>query len=197
MVPEVGELNKSNAVGEELCRFTIFNITSPTNSNIGEDFIRAAYIVVDIYDQEISMVQALYDVDDSNIAPFSARGAGAPSAITLTSQPANTRTDMATETIFPAFTPKTYVAAAGYTSLANTASISTAAIATLTVTPTEPSTVAWAGIGVGAPVSSLAVLGAILFLVWRRERQQHPIYTPEAPSPAQPVPEAPDDTKYH
>ncbi|KAI1341831.1 aspartic peptidase domain-containing protein [Xylariaceae sp. FL0016] len=175
------ELSITNVANGSACVFTLLNTTDPSNYFVGENFLQAAYFVMDLYNEEIAMAPTRFDVDDTDIVTFLAHGAEAPSATYASSQPTAKPTIIENTTSLPAFTPSSsYAAAAGFASLTNTATI--ASPTSTSQSSGSLSTGAKAGIGVGVSLGVILVALASFLLYRRRRRQTVPRYTPEAPT---------------
>lgn len=113
---EVQDLRMNNTAGEPLCAFSIINGSNPSSYNIGEDFLRNAYAVFDLRNNEVALAQARMDSDalnNSKLVPFAGHGAPIPSARAVTEQPMGIPTSLPTSTFFSSIM-STYAAASGF-----------------------------------------------------------------------------------
>lgn len=85
-------------VGEEACEFGIQNTTG-TNL-LGDTFLRSAYVVYDLVNNEIGMAQTDFNATESNIVAFASQGAVIPSATLAPNGSAATATATFTEPPF-------------------------------------------------------------------------------------------------
>jgi hypothetical protein len=99
--------------GKEVCRFGV-SAQAPGASNsllFGDTFLRSAYVVYDLENNQIALAQAKLNVSDSNVVPFASKGATIPSATV-----APGAADVATATAVP--TGQSLTAAKGFQSAA-------------------------------------------------------------------------------
>ncbi|CAK7237456.1 hypothetical protein SBRCBS47491_009981 [Sporothrix bragantina] len=97
--------------GQTVCRFGITNSTNQF-SILGDTFLRSAYVVYDLDNNQIALAPAKFNVTTANIVPFASAGAPIPSALPAPSQAAQ-----ANGTLGP-FTTPAYAASAGFASSA-------------------------------------------------------------------------------
>lgn len=106
--------------GESICQFGIQNLTV-TNSEgtphflLGDTFLRSAYVVYDLENNQIGLANTDFNATSSNVVPFPSAGAAIPSASAAPSQ-----TDVNSG---PTSSPA-YNARAGFTDLSSTGSSS-------------------------------------------------------------------------
>lgn len=65
-------------LGQDACEFGVQNTTG-TNL-LGDTFLRSAYVVYDLSNNEIGLAQTDFNATESNIVPFASQGAPIPSA---------------------------------------------------------------------------------------------------------------------
>ncbi|RYP62013.1 hypothetical protein DL770_009663 [Monosporascus sp. CRB-9-2] len=65
--------------GQEACRFGVQG-SSAEPFLLGDTFLRSAYVVYDLYNNEIGMAATDFNATDSNVVPFGGSGARIPSA---------------------------------------------------------------------------------------------------------------------
>jgi hypothetical protein len=94
--------------GEEACRFGIQNFTSAPYL-LGDTFLRSAYVVYDLVNNQIGIAATDFNSTESNIVPFPSLSAHIPSA---TAAPDQTQ---ATEK--PSFTTPAFAAQSGFLDL--------------------------------------------------------------------------------
>ena len=95
--------------GQDACAFGIQNTTGYPYL-LGDTFLRSAYVVYDLVNNEIALAQTDFNATDSNIVAFPSSGAPIPSATAAPSQ------SMVTQT--PTFTTPAFDAASGFSSTA-------------------------------------------------------------------------------
>lgn len=176
---------------ENVCIFSILNSTRSSRWRVGENFLRATYLVVDFYNQEVAMAsEASYNVTESDIVAFVAHGAQVPRATYAKSQPTEKPGDMATTTFVRPFTTSTYAAAAGFASLTSSATSPPVGMA-FPQGGRGLERRAKIGIGVGVPLGVI-LLGLLGFACWRYVRSQRLARCPPGgPQWTQPVSELP------
>lgn len=81
--------------GEDACEFGIQNTTG-TNL-LGDTFLRSAYVVYDLVNNEIGIAQTDFNATESNIVAFASQGAVVPSATLAPSENLTTATTTFTE----------------------------------------------------------------------------------------------------
>lgn len=101
--------------GESACEFGIQNSTSEPYL-LGDTFLRSAYVVYDLVNNQIALAQTDFNATDSNIVAFASSGAPIPSATEAPSQAAVTQTT--------AFTTPAFAAESGFSSTATASSSS-------------------------------------------------------------------------
>ncbi|KAF5026956.1 hypothetical protein F66182_986 [Fusarium sp. NRRL 66182] len=167
--PKDGFDYDSGVVDEDLCAFGITNATDGSPSSLGDHFFRSAYTVVDRDNRRIAIAPALIDADpeESSIVAFDGNGAPIPSASVLSDQPTfplvhddDPRITDWTDT------GRSYKAAEGFALSLNDSASS--ASGSSDSGNQGLATGAKAGIGVGAAVIGLIILGGGLFLLRRR-----------------------------
>ncbi|KUI53681.1 putative aspartic-type endopeptidase opsB [Cytospora mali] len=110
---EVQDLQVNNTDGEPLCAFSILNGSEPNNYSLGEDFLRNAYAVFDLYNNKVALAQARTDSDalyNSNVVQFAGHGAPIPSAWSVSEKSMVIPTASPTSTVLSSITT-TYGAA--------------------------------------------------------------------------------------
>jgi hypothetical protein len=65
--------------GQAMCIFGIQNITGPTYL-LGDSFLRSAYVVYDLVNNQIALAATDFNATESNLVPFPSFGAQIPSA---------------------------------------------------------------------------------------------------------------------
>jgi elongation factor G len=101
--------------GQEACEFGIQNFsTSPYL--LGDSFLRSAYVVYDLVNNQIGIAPTDFNATESNIVAFPSFGAQIPSATVAPDQ------SQATATSSPAGTTSSYAASPGFTDTAGTGS---------------------------------------------------------------------------
>lgn len=103
--------------GEPLCAFSIINGSNPVSYNLGEDFLRNAYTVFDLHNNEVALAQARMDFDilgTSKMVPFESHGAHIPLARSVTGQPLIMPTNLPTSTVISSIT-RTHAASSKFT----------------------------------------------------------------------------------
>ncbi|CAK7197392.1 hypothetical protein SEUCBS139899_000038 [Sporothrix eucalyptigena] len=101
--------------GETACEFGIQNSSSDPFL-LGDTFLRSAYVVYDLVNNEIALAQTDFNATDSNIVAFASSGAAIPSATAAPSQAEVTQT--------PTFTTPAFAASSGFASTATATSSS-------------------------------------------------------------------------
>ena len=101
--------------GQDACEFGIQNATTDPYL-LGDTFLRSAYVVYDLVNNQIALAQTDFNATSSNIVAFASSGAPIPSATVAPSQAAVTATS--------AFTTPAYAAATGFSSSTSTSSSS-------------------------------------------------------------------------
>ncbi|KAJ9151831.1 Acid protease [Pleurostoma richardsiae] len=91
--------------GQDACEFGIQNFSSDPFL-LGDTFLRSAYVVYDLENNEIGMAPTDFNATDSNIVAFESKGATIPSATVAANQNEVTQT--------PSFTQPAYAAASGF-----------------------------------------------------------------------------------
>ncbi|CAK7227296.1 hypothetical protein SBRCBS47491_006523 [Sporothrix bragantina] len=102
--------------GEAACEFGIQNSSSSGPFLLGDTFLRSAYVVYDLVNNEIGLAQTNFNTSDSNIVAFASSGAPIPSATAAPSQAQVTQT--------PTFTTPAFAAESGFGSTATATSSS-------------------------------------------------------------------------
>lgn len=87
-------------VGEDACEFGIQNTTG-TNL-LGDTFLRSAYVVYDLINNQVAMAATDFNATDSNVVAFPSKGAAIPSATAASNQSLATATTAFTQPAFAA-----------------------------------------------------------------------------------------------
>lgn len=138
--------------GQAVCRFGITNSTDQF-SILGDTFLRSAYVVYDLDNNQIALAPAKFNATAANIVPFASAGAPIPSAMPAPSQAAQ-----ANGTLGP-FTTPVYAASAGFASSAATTGSRTSASAP----PPSSSPTASASALSCTPKNGIALVATISF----------------------------------
>lgn len=88
--------------GEDACEFGIQNTTG-TNL-LGDTFLRSAYVVYDLVNNQVGMAPTDFNATESNIVAFASEGATVPSATLAANQSLATSTASFTEPVYAAET---------------------------------------------------------------------------------------------
>lgn len=86
--------------GEDACEFGIQNTTGI--NLLGDTFLRSAYVVYDLENNQIGMAATDFNATDSNIVAFASKGAAIPSATAAANQSQATATSAFTQPAFAA-----------------------------------------------------------------------------------------------
>lgn len=84
------DLHLNNTDGEALCIFSVLNSTNSTSHTLGQDFLRNAYVVLDMHNEKIAVALGRSDFDalnNSDFVPFEEYGASIPTAQLVPQQP--------------------------------------------------------------------------------------------------------------
>ncbi|AEO53652.1 hypothetical protein MYCTH_2295287 [Thermothelomyces thermophilus ATCC 42464] len=87
--------------GRDVCQFGIQNFTSAPFL-LGDTFLRSAYVVYDLVNNQIGIAATDFNSTDSNIVPFPSMGAPIPSATVAANQREVTRVPTVTEPAYSA-----------------------------------------------------------------------------------------------
>ncbi|SPQ18362.1 1741a2b6-8dd7-4e65-998f-5ba5d78b271f [Thermothielavioides terrestris] len=119
--------------GETICEFGIQNISSSPYL-LGDTFLRSAYVVYDLVNNEVGIAQTDFNSTESNVVAFASMSATIPSATVAPSQ--------AEVTNRPTVTVPAYAASKGFTDLSasGTAASTSAEQNAATPTPSRAST---------------------------------------------------------
>lgn len=104
--------------GEDACEFGVQNTTG-TNL-LGDTFLRSAYVVYDLENNQVGMAPTDFNATESNIIAFESKGAAIPSATAAANQSQATATSAFTQ---PAFAAESGFSNGTETSAANTRSV--------------------------------------------------------------------------
>ncbi|KAK7752993.1 hypothetical protein SLS62_004942 [Diatrype stigma] len=77
--------------GQTACRFGIQNFSSSTGATpflLGDTFLRSAYVVYDLVNNEVGLAPTDFNATESNVVPFASHGATMPSATAAPNQDA-------------------------------------------------------------------------------------------------------------
>ena len=96
--------------GQDACKFGLQNFTQGPYL-LGDTFLRSAYVVYDLVNNQIGIAATDFNSTESNIVPFPSSSAEIPSATPVP--------DQAQATIQPAVTSPAYAASAGFTDSAS------------------------------------------------------------------------------
>ncbi|POR32849.1 Elongation factor G, mitochondrial [Tolypocladium paradoxum] len=83
--------------GKTVCEFGIQNQTGPPFL-LGDTFLRSAYVVYDLVNNEIGIAATDFNSTKSNVVPFASDGAAIPSATAVSDQGSGTPPPQATQT---------------------------------------------------------------------------------------------------
>lgn len=104
----VGQLSNK----EDACQFAIYPVTSNNDPYIlGDAFLRSAYVVFDLVNNEVGMAATDFNATTSNVVTFASQGASIPSSTPAPSQEAAALSSGAVTT-----TATTFPAASGFSS---------------------------------------------------------------------------------
>lgn len=106
----VPTFNSGEYKGEDACAFGIQN-TSSDPFLLGDTFLRSAYVVYDLVNNQIGIAQTDFNATESNIIAFESKGAQIPSATLASNQ------SLATATSTSTFTEPAFAAASGFLNL--------------------------------------------------------------------------------
>ncbi|KAH8899193.1 acid protease [Thozetella sp. PMI_491] len=100
--------------GQDMCSFGVQNFSAESGATflLGDTFLRSAYVVYDLANNEIGIAPTDFNATDSNIVPFPSANATIPSATAAPSQAAATQK--------PTFTNPVYLAKSGFAVRAST-----------------------------------------------------------------------------
>jgi hypothetical protein len=107
--------------GKDACAFGITPLGQETGGEfaiLGDTFLRSAYVVYDLANNEIGMGQTIFNTSQSNVVAFSSSGAPIPSSTPAPSQ-ANNQVGQGAVTT----TPASYAAAASFTKSASSPAV--------------------------------------------------------------------------
>ncbi|KAI1077692.1 mitochondrial elongation factor g 1-like protein [Whalleya microplaca] len=139
--------------GQDACQFGIQNFSSSAQYLLGDTFLRSAYVVYDLVNNEIGIAPTDFNSTKSNVVAFPSNSAQIPSATAAPSQDAVTKSGSASST-----TP-TYGASNGFldsSGNANSASL--------------PPAFDWARVAVTAASIGCMMVGSGVFLTMRVQR---------------------------
>jgi hypothetical protein len=107
----VGNYTSGANKGQTACRFGIETVPSTANPSyvLGDSFLRSAFVVYDLVNNEAALAQTNFNATDSNIVAFPSLSATVPS-----STPAPNEANIQQGVV--SATPTSYAAAAGFTS---------------------------------------------------------------------------------
>ncbi|ROW18333.1 hypothetical protein VPNG_00494 [Cytospora leucostoma] len=89
--------------GQDACQFGILNSSSSSGYYLfGDTFLRSAYVVYDLVNNQIALAQTDFNETDSNIVAFASKGAPIPSATLAPSQSLATATSTFTQPAYAA-----------------------------------------------------------------------------------------------
>lgn len=103
---KIHDLHLNNTAGEALCVFSVLNSTNSTSHTLGQDFLRNAYVVSDVHNEEIALAQGRSDSDaliHSDVVPFE-YGASIPLAQLVPQQPKAGPAKQSANTLIPTTT---------------------------------------------------------------------------------------------
>jgi hypothetical protein len=141
--------------GETACEFGIQNFSSSPYL-LGDTFLRSAYVVYDLVNNEIGIAPTDFNATSSNIVAFASSSATIPSATVAPSQSA--------ATVKPSFTTPAYAASAGFTDSA-AAGTSTSDSKTKNAAAGMPEAFGMAQMTVMGVGMALTMMGSGLFFV--------------------------------
>lgn len=85
----VGKLSGGSNSGEDACLFGIFPVDSKASTQdliLGDIFLRSAYVVYDLVNNEVGMAPTIFNATNSNVVAFASSGAPIPSSTPAPSQ---------------------------------------------------------------------------------------------------------------
>lgn len=88
--------------GEDACGFGIQNSSSSSTYLLGDTFLRSAYVVYDLVNNQIAIAQTDFNATDSNVVAFQSNGSSIPSATSAGNQSMATATSSYTEPAYAA-----------------------------------------------------------------------------------------------
>jgi hypothetical protein len=113
----VGKLTSGSNSGADACAFGILPLDQNSDVQefiLGDIFLRSAYVVYDLVNNEVAMAQTVFNTTSSNVVPFASSGAPVPSS---TPAPSQAEPDLQGAAVTA--TPKAYAASKGFTSAAS------------------------------------------------------------------------------
>lgn len=111
----VGKLKGGANSGQDACQFGILPVNSSADSLVlGDIFLRSAYVVYDLVNNEVAIAPTNFNVTSSNVTEFASSGAPIPSS---TPAPSQAGSDLQSAAITA--TPTAYAASKGFTSAAS------------------------------------------------------------------------------
>ena len=111
----IGKLSSGPNKGEDACLFHILPISSNSPVFIlGDAFLRSAYVVYDLVNNEVGMAQTVFNATSSNVVEFASSGASIPN-----STPAPNQEDADMQAVAVTATPTAYAASDGFMSVAS------------------------------------------------------------------------------
>jgi len=130
--------------GQTACEFGIQNFSSDPFL-LGDTFLRSAYVVYDLVNNQIAIAATDFNATSSNIVPFASSGAPIPSATEVQSEEADV-------TVIPAVTSPAYAASKGFTGTAGKENVAS-----------MPSALDWSGLAVMGVAMGFMLLGGGIF----------------------------------
>ena len=113
----VGKMSGSSNSGEDACQFGILPVGSNSTTQsliLGDIFLRSAYVVYDLVNNEVGMAPAVFNATKSNVVPFASSGAPIPS-----STPAPSQGDVDLQGAAVTATARAYAASRGFVNAAS------------------------------------------------------------------------------
>lgn len=108
---QIGTFSAGEHNGQDACVFGIRAASSGSTLILGDSFLRSAFVVYDLANDEVALAQTVFNVTTSNIVPFASLSATVPSSTPAPSQ-AKIAEGVVTET------PAHFTASRGFTSAA-------------------------------------------------------------------------------
>jgi elongation factor G len=103
-----GTITGGSHKGQDACTFGIQAVSSNDTFILGDTFLRSAFVVYDLVNNEAALAQTKFNVSDSNVIAFASLSATVPSSTPAPSQ------DAISQGVVTA-TPASYAAAAAFT----------------------------------------------------------------------------------